>query len=72
MCNKTKNNYKKHFCRYFLQCFSSEKVLVMHKENCLKISCKQSVKLRNGSINFINNPKQLATPFVIYADFESL
>ena len=44
----------------------------MHKENCLKISCKQSVKLRNGSINFINNPKQLAAPFVIYADFESL
>ena len=25
MCNKTKNNNQKHFCRYCLQCFSSEK-----------------------------------------------
>ena len=27
MCNKTKCKNKKHFCRYCLQCFSSEKVL---------------------------------------------
>ena len=24
MCNKTKNENKKHFCRFCLQCFSSE------------------------------------------------
>ena len=29
MCNKTKHN-KKHFCRYCLQSFSSERVLVTH------------------------------------------
>ena len=38
MCNKTKNN--KHFCRYILQCFSSEKVLQEHKEICLIINGK--------------------------------
>ena len=36
MCNNTKNNTKKHFCKYCLQCFSSEKVLIEHQENCLK------------------------------------
>ena len=45
MCNKTKNKNKKHFCKYCLQCFSSGRVLVEHKETCLKINGKQSVKL---------------------------
>ena len=40
MCNKTKN--KKCFCKCCLQCFSSEKVLTEHKENCLIINGKQS------------------------------
>ena len=35
--NKTKNKNKKHFCRYFLQCFSSKKVSQKHKKNSLKI-----------------------------------
>ena len=30
--NKTKNKNKKHFCRYFLQCFSSKKVSQKHKK----------------------------------------
>ena len=34
MCNKTKNKNKKDFCKRCLQCFSSEKVLIEHKENC--------------------------------------
>ena len=32
MYNKTKNKNKKHFCRYFLQFFCSEKVLQEHKK----------------------------------------
>ena len=31
MCNKTKNENKKQFCKYSLQCFSSEKVFIEHK-----------------------------------------
>ena len=37
------NKKKKHFCRYCLQCFSNEKVLVEHKKTCLEINGKQSV-----------------------------
>ena len=47
MCNKTKNKNKKHFCKYCLQWFSSERVLVEHKET-LKINVKQTVKIRSG------------------------
>ena len=36
MCNTTQNKNKKHFCKYFLQCFSSEKVLEEHQKTCLK------------------------------------
>ena len=72
MYNKTKNSNKKHFCKYCLQCFSSERVLVEHKQTCLKINGKQNVKLGSGSIKFKNYFKELAVPFQIYVDFESV
>ena len=46
MCNKTKTDNKKHFCKCCLQYFSSEKVLIEHKENYLIINGKQNVKLK--------------------------
>ena len=52
MRNKTKNKNKKYFCKCCLHCFSSEKVFIEHKENCLIINGKQSVKLKSGSISF--------------------
>ena len=45
MFHKTKNKNKKWFCKSCLQCFSSENVSIKHKENCLSINGKQSVKL---------------------------
>ena len=72
MCNKTKTKSQKHFCRYCLQCFSIKKILQEHSKVCLKMNGKQSVKLKSGSIKFKNNFKQLAVPFMIYADFDSL
>ena len=70
MFHKTKNKNKKWFCRSCLQCFSSESVLIKHKENCLSINGKQSVKLEKGTIKFENYFKQIPVPFKIYADFE--
>ena len=70
MFHKTKNKNKKWFCKSCLQCFSSENVLVKHKENCLSINGKQSVKLEEGIIKFENYFKQIPVPFKIYADFE--
>ena len=70
MFHKTKNKNKKWFCKSFLQCFSSKSVLIKHKENCLSINGKQSVKLEKGIIKFENYFKQIPVPFKIYADFE--
>ena len=70
MCSKTKNKNKIHFCKYCLQCFT--RVLIEHKETCLKINGKQTVILRAGSFKFKNHFKELAAPFEIYAGFESL
>ena len=67
LCNKTKNKNKKYFCKCCLQCFSSEKVLKEHKENCLIVNGKQSVKLKSDSISFKNYFKQMPVPFKIYA-----
>ena len=63
---------QKHFCKYCLQCFSSKRVLIENKEICLKINGKERVKLKIDSIKFKNYFKQLATPFKIYADFQSI
>ena len=70
MFHKTKNKNKKCFCRSCLQCFISENILTKHREDCLNINDKQSVRLRNGIIKFENCFKQLPIPFKIYADFE--
>ena len=77
MCNKTNNNNNnnnnnKHFCKCCLQCFSSKKVLIEHKETCFKINGRQTVKLKNSSIGFKNYFKQLAVLFKIFADFKSV
>ena len=66
---KQRAKIKKYFCKCFLQCFSSEKVLIKHGENCLIINGKQSVKLKSGSISFKHYFKQLPVPFTIYANF---
>ena len=70
MFHKTKNKNKKWFCRNCLRCFSSENVLIKHKENCLSINGVQSVKLEEGTIEFENYLKQIPVPFKIYADVE--
>ena len=72
MCDKTKNKNKKYFCKCCLQCFSSEKLFIEHKESCLVINGKQSIKLKSGSVSFKNYFKQLPVPFKIYADFECI
>ena len=62
MFSKTKNNNKKYFCRYCLQCFSSENVLADQKV-CSKIKSEQSVKSEGGFLEFKNFFKQLPVSF---------
>ena len=72
MFNKTKYKGKKYFCKNCLQCFSSEEVLIEHKEECLIINGKQNVELEKGCISFKNYFKQIPVPFKIFVDFECI
>ena len=75
MYNQTKHKERKHFCMSCLQCFSSERVLSEHKDNCLVINGAQAVKMPEKNKNilkFNNYHKQQPVPFVIYADFEAI
>ena len=75
MYNETKHKNKKHFCMYCLQCFSSERILANHINNCLTINGNQAINMPKQGENiprFNNFNKQLPVPFVIYADFEAI
>ena len=75
MYNQTKHKERKHFCMHCLQCFSSERVLTNHKENCIQVNGTQAIKMptKDDNISKFNNlHKQLPVPFVIYADFEAI
>ena len=67
---KQKIKTKKWFYKNCVQYFSSENVLTKHKEDCLSINGKQSVKLEEGTIEFENYFKQKPVLFKIYVDFE--
>ena len=75
MYNQTKHKESKHFCMHCLQCFSSERVLNNHKDNCIQVNGIQAVKMPdkdNNILKFNNFHKQQPVPFVIYADFEAI
>ena len=75
MFNQSKHKERKHFCMYCLQCFSSERILTNHKENCIQVNGQQAIKMPdvgNNVLKFENYHKQLPVPFVIYADFEAI
>ena len=75
MYNQTKHKNKKHFCMCCLQCFSSERILANHDNNCLMINGAQAINMPKQGENilkFNNFHKQLPVPFVIYADFEAI
>ena len=75
MYNQTNHKNKKHFCMYCLQCFSSERILANHVNNCLMINGNQAINMPKQGENilrFNNFRKQLPVPFVIYTDFEAI
>ena len=75
MYNQTNHKNKKHFCMSCLQCFSSERILVKHTNNCLTINGAQAINMTKQGENilrFNNCDKQLPVSFVIYADIEAI
>ena len=75
MYNQSKHKERKHFCMYCLQCFSYERILANHVNNCLTINGAQAINMpKQGEIilKFNNFHKQLPVPFVLYTDFEAI
>ena len=65
---------KKHFCCYCLQDFSTEGISKRHIKDCFKINGKQRIIMPKKGENFKikNYEKKMKSPFIIYADFESI
>ena len=75
MYNQTKHEHRKHFCMHCLQCFSSDRVLINHKDICIQVNGTQAIKMPtkdNNILKFNNFHKQQPVPFGIYADFEAI
>ena len=45
MCDDTLHRGRKHFCRYYLQAFSTEEILKRHIKDCFKINAKKMIKM---------------------------
>ena len=62
MYKQSKHKGRKHFCMYCLQCFSSERILANHVNNCLTINGAQGINMPKQGENilkFNNFHKQL-------------
>ena len=62
---KQKTLNKKYFCRNCLLCFSSENILVEHKEIYFKINGKQTGKLKSCFVEFKKYSRKIPAPFKI-------
>ena len=74
MYDHTLHRGKKHFYHYYLQAFQTAEKLKFHIKDCFKINGKQTIKMpkKGKYINFINFERKIKSPFMIYADFESI
>lgn len=76
MFSHIKNSNGKHCCTHWhcLQCFSSERVLKEHLDNCIQVDVSQAIKMPtkdNNILEYKNFHKQLPVPFVAITDFEA-
>ena len=65
---------KQHFCRYCLQAFSTEEILICHIKDCFKTNEKQRIIMTKIGeyVKFKNYERKIKSPFTIYTDFESI
>ena len=65
---------RKHFCRHYLQAFSTEKILKRHIKDCFKINGKQRIIMPKQCeyVKFKNYERKIKSPFIFYSDFESI
>ena len=65
---------RKHFYFYCLHDFITEEILQHHIKDCFKINGKQTIKMtkKGEYVKFKNFESKIKSPFMIYADFESI
>ena len=74
MYNHILNYGRKHLCRYCLEAFRTAEKLKYHIKYRCKINGKQTIKMpkKGEYIKFKNYEGKIKSPFIIYADFESI
>ena len=74
MYDHTLHRRRKNFCRYCLQAFRTAGSLKYHIKDCFKINGKQRMKISamDEYVKFKNYERESKTPFMFYADFESI
>ena len=70
MYDHTLHRGRKHFCRYCLQAEQSK----CYIKDCFKVNGKQTIKIpkKGEYVKFKNFVRKIKSPFMIYADFESI
>ena len=74
MYDYTLHRGRKYFCRYCLQAFRTAEKLKCRIKGCFKVNGKQTIKVpkKGEYIKFKNYERKLKSPFMIYANFESI
>ena len=73
--DQTRHNESKHFCERCLHGYSRKELLERHKPECkglLKTPTRTEMMQEGENTEFKNFHKKMKTPYVIYADFESI
>ena len=70
MYDRALHRGRKHFCRYCLQAFSTEKILKHHIKDCFKTNGKQRIIMpeKGKYVNFQNYEGKIKSRFIIYID----
>ena len=65
---------KKYFCRYCLQAFSTDEKLKRHFKDWFLVNNKQRIIIhkKHEDVKFKNHDRKIKSPFITYADFESI
>ena len=67
----SKHKERKHLCMYCLQCFSSERILANHVNNCLTINGAQAINMPKQAENILKfiNFQTASSPFCNICQF---
>ena len=74
MYDRSLHSGRKYFCRYCLHDFITKEILKRHIKDCFKINDKQRIVMpeKGEYVKFKNFERTIKSPFMIYADFESI